>query len=114
MRERVEATSGTVTALVGGLVGLLGWYADAELRARAGFAPGPDWSVLYAELPLTVLAGAAAGLLAWLPPRRWVPGPPVAGCAGRAVLAAVVLIGFWLAVQGWYAGLPEPAMDRKP
>ncbi|MFD7498138.1 alpha/beta fold hydrolase [Streptomyces sp. NPDC059832] len=114
MRERVEALSGTGVALAGGFVGLLGWAADAELRARAGFEPGPDWSVLYAELPLTVLVGVVAALSAWLLPRRWMIGPSVAGYAGRAALVAVVLAGFWLAVQGWYAGLPESVPDRKP
>lgn len=114
MRERVEALSGTGVALAGGFVGLLGWAADAELRARAGFEPGPDWGVLYAELPLTVLVGVAAALSAWLLPRRWMIGPSVVGYAGRAALVAVVLAGFWLAVQGWYAGLPESVPDLKP
>ncbi|MEE1773479.1 hypothetical protein PUR34_36275 [Streptomyces sp. JV185] len=114
MRERAEALSGTGVALVGGFVGLLGWAADAELRARAGFEAGPDWSVLYAELPLTVLVGVVAALAAWLLPRRWMVGPSVAGYAGRVALVAVVLAGFWLAVQGWYAGLPEPVPDHKP
>ncbi|MFF8611641.1 hypothetical protein [Streptomyces sp. NPDC015350] len=115
MRERIEALSGTGVGLAGGFVGLLGWAADAELRARAGFEAGPDWSVLYAELPLTVLIGVAAALSAWLLPRRWLTGPPpAAGYAGRVVLVAMALTGFWLAAQGWYAGLPEPVPDHKP
>ncbi|MEU6926742.1 MULTISPECIES: hypothetical protein [unclassified Streptomyces] len=114
MRERVEALSGTGVVLAGGSVGLLGWAADAELRARAGFEAGPDWSVLYAELPLTVLIGVVVALAAWLLPRRWMIGPSMAGYVVRAALVAMVLAGFWLAVQGWYAGLPEPAPDRKP
>ncbi|MFJ9677417.1 hypothetical protein ACIRP2_05075 [Streptomyces sp. NPDC101194] len=114
MRGRVEALSGTGVALAGGFVGLLGWAADAEPRARAGFGAGPDWSVLYAELPLTVLIGVAAALSAWSLPRRWTIGASVAGYAGRVALVAMVLAGFWPAVQGWYAGLPEPVPDHKP
>lgn len=114
MRERVEALSGTGVALAGGFVGLLGWAADAELRARAGFEAGPDWSVLYAELPLTVLVGVLAALSAWLLPRRWMIRSSVASYAGRVVLVAIVLAGFWLAVQGWYTGLPESMPDHKP
>ncbi|MFF9351490.1 hypothetical protein [Streptomyces sp. NPDC014734] len=114
MRERVEALGSSGTALVGGFLGLLGWAADAELRARAGSRPGADWSVLYAELPLTVLAGAVVALLAWWLPRRWGVRPSATGYAGRAVLVVVALAGFWLAVEGWYDGLPEPLPDRKP
>ncbi|MET9706956.1 hypothetical protein ACIQUZ_29090 [Streptomyces griseus] len=114
MRERVEALSGIGMVLVGGFVGLLGWAADAEIRARAGSEVGPNWNVLYAQLPLTVLAGSAVALFAWLLPRRWVLGPDVARYAVRAALVAVVLVGFWSAVQGWYAALPEPAPESKP
>lgn len=114
MRKNVEALSGTGVALAGGFVGLLGWAADAELRARAGFATGPDWSVLYAELPLTVLVGVVAALSAWLLPRRWLIGTSVIGYSGRVALVVMMLAGFWLAVQGWYAGLPEPMPDHKP
>ncbi|PVC69342.1 hypothetical protein DBP18_20660 [Streptomyces sp. CS081A] len=113
-RERVEALSGTGIALAGGFVGLLGWAADAELRARAGFEAGPDWSVLYAELPLTVLAGLLIALSAWLLPRRWMTGASFTGYTGRAVLVAVALVGFRLIVQDWYMTLPEPVPDRKP
>ncbi|MEV8452023.1 hypothetical protein AB0467_35170 [Streptomyces sp. NPDC052095] len=114
MKEHAEALSGTGVALAGGFVGLLGWAGDAGLRARAGFEAGPDWSVLYAELPLTVLLGALAALAAWSLPRRWAAGPSAAGYAGRVALVALVLTGFWLAVEGWYAGLPEPVPDHKP
>ncbi|MFE7466022.1 hypothetical protein ACFU6R_18205 [Streptomyces sp. NPDC057499] len=114
MKERVEALSGIGVALAGGFAGLLGWAADAGLRARAGFAAGPDWHVLYAELPLTVLAGVVVALAAWLLPRRWGVGPSAAGYMGRTALLALALAGFWLVVEGWYAGLPEPLPDRKP
>lgn len=42
-RERVEALRGVGVALAGGFAGLLGWAADAELRARAGFE-STSWS----------------------------------------------------------------------
>ncbi|WEH34880.1 hypothetical protein PZB75_16880 [Streptomyces sp. AM 4-1-1] len=120
MRERiealrgVEALSGSGVALVGGFAGLLGWAADAELRARAGYQRGPAWHVLYAELPLTVLAGVAVALTAWLLPRRLRAGRYAAGYAGRVALAAVALTRFWSVVERWYEGLPEPLPDRKP
>ncbi|MER5618793.1 hypothetical protein [Streptomyces sp. NPDC002215] len=86
----------------------------SRVGTRVPSNTGPDWSVLYAELPLTVLVEVVAALSAWLLPRRWMIGPPVVGCAGRVTLVAVVLAGFWLAVQGWYAGLPESVPDHKP
>ncbi|EGX57358.1 hypothetical protein SZN_23256 [Streptomyces zinciresistens K42] len=52
------------------------------LRGRLWrFEQGPDWSVLYAELPLLVLGGTAAALGLWaavvrLRARRRVPPAP--------------------------------------
>ncbi|MES9807499.1 MULTISPECIES: hypothetical protein [Streptomyces] len=70
--------------------------------------------MLYAELPLTVLAGLLIALSAWLLPRRWMTGASFTGYTGRAVLVAVALVGFRLIVQDWYMTLPEPVPDRKP
>ncbi|CAM5384555.1 hypothetical protein SPURM210S_07760 [Streptomyces purpurascens] len=37
------------------------------------FEAAPDWSVLYAELPLAILGGVAAALTAWALLRRLRP-----------------------------------------
>ncbi len=49
----------------------LGWGAglavwSVDVRARLWrFEQAPDWSVLYAELPLALAGGTAAGLALW-------------------------------------------------
>ncbi|MFD7551769.1 MULTISPECIES: hypothetical protein [unclassified Streptomyces] len=114
MREKAEVLTGSLTALIGAFTGLVAWAAGAEVRARAGSASGPDWSVLYAELPLTVLVGVGCALGAWWLPRAGGLRLSAAGAAGRAVAVLVALGAFWLAAEGWYEGLPAPAPDVKP
>ncbi|MCM2392141.1 hypothetical protein [Streptomyces albipurpureus] len=114
IRERAEALTGLLVALLGGFIGLAAWAAQAEVRARAGFESGPNWSVLYAELPLTVLVGAGCALAAWWLPRVGGLRLSGAGAAGRAVLVLTVLTAFWLVADGWYAGLPVQVPDVKP
>ncbi|MES5819537.1 hypothetical protein [Streptomyces sp. RG80] len=69
MGQRAQATAGCLTAAVGAGVGLAVWSVDVRERFRP-FEQAPDWSVLYAELPLMVLAGVAAALGAWALLRR--------------------------------------------
>lgn len=114
IREQGEALTGLLFALVGGFTGLVAWAAQAEVRARAGSVGGPDWSVLYAELPLTVLVGAGCALAAWWVPRMGGLRLSGAGAAGRAVLVLTMLAAFWLIADGWYTGLPAQVPDVKP
>ncbi|MDQ0933539.1 hypothetical protein QFZ49_003479 [Streptomyces turgidiscabies] len=64
MGQRAQAAAGCLTVVLGAGVGLVVWAARAQDRIRR-FEQGPDWSVLYAELPLLVLAGTAGGLGVW-------------------------------------------------
>lgn len=41
------------------------WSYDVHSRFQR-FEAAPDWSVLYAELPLAVLGGVAVSLAAWV------------------------------------------------
>ncbi|WP_328480674.1 hypothetical protein OHS71_19585 [Streptomyces sp. NBC_00377] len=58
-------------AAVGCLAMALGWGAGLAVWARGvrgrfwRFEQSPDWSVLYAELPLALLGGTAGGLALW-------------------------------------------------
>jgi len=64
MGERARAAAGCLTAAVGAGVGVAVWAVDVRSRF-VRFEQGPDWSVLYAELPLMVLGGVAASLAVW-------------------------------------------------
>ncbi|MFR9798583.1 hypothetical protein ACL02U_22200 [Streptomyces sp. MS06] len=64
MGERAQAATGCVTAVAGAGAGLALWSLDARARLWR-FEEMPDWSVLYAELPLAVLGGTAAALTVW-------------------------------------------------
>ncbi|MEV6593617.1 hypothetical protein [Streptomyces acidicola] len=64
MGERMQAAGGCLTAAVGAGVGLAVWSVGVDGRLRR-FEQSPDWSVLYAELPLMVLGGTAAALGLW-------------------------------------------------
>jgi len=64
MGQRAQAAGGCLTAALGAAAGLLVWTIRAQGRINR-FEQGPDWSVLYAELPLLTLTGTAAGLTAW-------------------------------------------------
>ena len=74
MGQRTQAAAGCLTAAVGAGAGLALWAVDVRQRLWR-FEAAPDWSVLYAELPLAILGGTAAALGAWalvqrLRPRR--------------------------------------------
>ncbi|MFI9828023.1 MAG: hypothetical protein HOV82_01885 [Streptomyces sp.] len=74
MGQRAQAAAGCLTAAVGAGAGLACWSVGVRGRFRR-FEQAPDWSVLYAELPLMVLGGVAAALAVWavlrsLRPRR--------------------------------------------
>jgi hypothetical protein len=69
MGQRAQAAGGCITALLGAGVGLAVWSYDVRDRFYR-FEASPDWSVLYAELPLAVLGGLAAALGVWALVRR--------------------------------------------
>lgn len=50
--------------MLGAGVGLAVWSYDVRDRFRR-FEASPDWSVLYAELPLAVLGGVLVSLGVW-------------------------------------------------
>ncbi|MER7691717.1 hypothetical protein [Streptomyces sp. NPDC097610] len=64
MGQRMQAAGGCLIAVVGAGAGLAVWAANSRGRFQR-FERGPDWSVLYAELPLMVLGGTAAALGLW-------------------------------------------------
>lgn len=72
MGQRTQAAAGCLTAAVGAGAGLAVWAVDVRERLWR-FEAAPDWSVLYAELPLAILGGIAASLGAWALLRRLRP-----------------------------------------
>lgn len=64
MGQRMQAAGGCLIAVVGAGAGLAVWAVNSRGRFQR-FEQGPDWSVLYAELPLMVLGGTAAALGLW-------------------------------------------------
>ncbi|MFE2313932.1 hypothetical protein ACFXC8_12190 [Streptomyces sp. NPDC059441] len=69
MGQKTQAAGGCLIAAVGAGAGLAVWAADSRRRFQR-FEQAPDWSVLYAELPLMVLGGVAAALGLWALGRR--------------------------------------------
>ncbi|MET7487559.1 hypothetical protein [Streptomyces sp. NPDC005538] len=65
MGQRAQAAAGCLTAVLGAGLGLAVWSYDVHSRFQR-FEAAPDWSVLYAELPLAVLGGVAVSLAAWV------------------------------------------------
>ncbi|MGX1562448.1 hypothetical protein [Streptomyces sp. NPDC055506] len=61
MGQRTQAAAGCLTAAAGAGAGLSVWAVDVRERLWR-FEAAPDWSVLYAELPLALLGGVAAAL----------------------------------------------------
>ncbi|MFD9513014.1 hypothetical protein [Streptomyces mirabilis] len=64
MGQRMQAAGGCLIAVVGAGAGPAVWAVNSRDRFQR-FEQGPDWSVLYAELPLLVLGGTAAALGLW-------------------------------------------------
>ncbi|MFJ8108866.1 hypothetical protein [Streptomyces sp. NPDC096132] len=64
MGQRTQAAAGCLTVALGAGAGLAVWSIDVRSRLWR-FEQAPDLSVLYAELPLALLGGAAAGLVLW-------------------------------------------------
>jgi hypothetical protein len=64
MGQRMQAAGGCLIAVVGVGAGLAVWAVNSRDRFQR-FEQGPDWSVLYVELPLMVLGGTAAALGLW-------------------------------------------------
>ncbi len=64
MGQRMQAAGGCLTAAVGAGAGLAVWSIDVRKRLWR-FEQAPDWSVLYAELPLMILGGVALALGCW-------------------------------------------------
>lgn len=60
----MQAAGGCLIAVVGAGAGLAVWAVNSRDRFQR-FEQGPDWSVLYAELPLMVLGGTTAALGLW-------------------------------------------------
>lgn len=69
MGQRTEAAAGCLTAAVGAGAGLALWSVHVRERMWR-FEATPDFSVLYAELPLAVLGGTAFSLGLWALVRR--------------------------------------------
>ncbi|MFD9006511.1 hypothetical protein ACFV0T_37145 [Streptomyces sp. NPDC059582] len=69
MGERTRAAAGCLTAAAGAGAGLAVWSVGLRGRFQR-FEQGPDWSVLYTELPLAVLGGTAVALGLWALVRR--------------------------------------------
>lgn len=69
MGQRAQAAGGCLTAALGAGVGLAVWSYDVRDRFQR-FEASPDWSVLYAELPLAVLGGVLVSLCVWALVRR--------------------------------------------
>ncbi|MEU3253271.1 hypothetical protein [Streptomyces sp. NPDC006997] len=69
MGERARAAGGCLLGVVGAATGLALWSLDFRSRFFR-FERSPDYSVLYAELPLAVLGGTALALAAWALTRR--------------------------------------------
>ncbi|WP_405870708.1 MULTISPECIES: hypothetical protein [unclassified Streptomyces] len=72
MGQRMQAAAGCLTGAVGAGAGLAVWSVGVRERLWR-FEQSPDWSVLYAELPLAVLGGTALSLGAWALLRRLRP-----------------------------------------
>ncbi|MFI6375501.1 hypothetical protein [Streptomyces sp. NPDC050546] len=72
MGQRTQAAAGCLTAAAGAGAGLAAWAVGVRERLWR-FEAAPDWSVLYAELPLALLGGVAAALAAWALFRRLRP-----------------------------------------
>ncbi|MFJ2161324.1 hypothetical protein [Streptomyces sp. NPDC087856] len=64
MGQRAQAAGGCLTAVLGAGVGLAVWSYGVRDRFQR-FEASPDWSVLYAELPLAVLGGVMVSLGVW-------------------------------------------------
>ncbi|TQJ54586.1 MULTISPECIES: hypothetical protein [Streptomyces] len=64
MGQRTQAAVGCLTMAFGWGAGLAVWAVGVRGRFRR-FEQSPDWSVLYAELPLALLGGTAGGLALW-------------------------------------------------
>ncbi|WP_314221873.1 hypothetical protein [Streptomyces zaehneri] len=64
MGQRTQAAGGCLAMALGWGAGLAVWSVDVRARLWR-FEQAPDWSVLYAELPLALLGGTAAGLALW-------------------------------------------------
>ncbi|MFE0450843.1 hypothetical protein ACFW2D_06060 [Streptomyces sp. NPDC058914] len=69
MGERTQAATGCLTVALGAGAGLALWTVDVRARFDR-FEQSPDWSVLYAELPLAILGGVAVSLVLWALLRR--------------------------------------------
>jgi hypothetical protein len=69
MGQRTQAAGGCLLAAVGAGAGLAVWAVGVRERLWR-FEQAPDWSVLYAELPLMVLGGTAVALGLWALGRR--------------------------------------------
>ncbi|WP_043667331.1 hypothetical protein [Streptomyces xylophagus] len=72
MGQRAQAAGGCLTVALGAGLGLAVWSYGVRGRFQR-FEASPDWSVLYAELPLAVLGGVAAALGVWALVRRVRP-----------------------------------------
>ncbi|MER7576069.1 hypothetical protein [Streptomyces sp. NPDC126514] len=72
MGQRAQAAAGCLITALGAGAGLAVWWVGLRGRFRR-FEQAPDWSVLYAELPLAVLGGTAAALGVWALVRRLRP-----------------------------------------
>ncbi|MFJ9244676.1 hypothetical protein [Streptomyces sp. NPDC101776] len=64
MGQRTQAAAGCLTMALGAGAGLALWAVDVRSRLWR-FEAAPDWSVLYAELPLALLGGLAVGAASW-------------------------------------------------
>ncbi|MDN0197969.1 hypothetical protein [Streptomyces sp. S.PNR 29] len=90
--------AGCLLAGVGAAVAPLVWAPRAAISVEGGFeGHARDLSVLWIDLPLVVLGGAAVPLVVWGLTMRWTGRPWVAVGAAVAALAC----GVWGLVEWW-------------
>ncbi|MFI7499075.1 hypothetical protein ACIBVL_11280 [Streptomyces sp. NPDC049687] len=64
MGQRTQAAVGCLAMALGAGAGLAVWAIDVRSRLWR-FEQVPDFSVLYAQLPLALLGGTVAGMTVW-------------------------------------------------
>jgi hypothetical protein len=65
MGQRMQAAAGCLVTIAGAGAGLATWWFARVPGRWYQFEQGPNWSLIYAELPLFVIGGTVAGLAVW-------------------------------------------------
>ncbi|WP_236238929.1 hypothetical protein [Streptomyces sp. CC228A] len=91
-------TAGCLLTAAGATTGAVVWTPRAAFSIDGGFeAHARDLSVVFVDLPLIVLGGAAVPLAAWMLGLRWTRRPWAAGIAAVAAIA----LGVWGLTEWW-------------